>query len=177
MNDKAKQIFINYNGSKSFMMNDGVLDEYRKYNVSPKMERKWCVEIMNELRKKIFIESNKVVLMQLLAEYCTYSNQISIDKTINFLTSLYDKYNDCYDTETCVRIISKIFDLVKIKEADNSGKEILIKYIVSELQKLLKKDVTISEDYYINGRCPSYLSEENVRDGIINDIAFYSKEL
>jgi len=44
----AKTIYFNYTGSKFQMMRDGIIDEYRSYNISEELEKQWLEELIND---------------------------------------------------------------------------------------------------------------------------------
>ena len=51
--DEAKKIFLNYNGSYFHMHREGLLSDYRKFNISKKMEVEWLKEKVEEILSKI----------------------------------------------------------------------------------------------------------------------------
>jgi len=46
MNNQAKALFFDYLGSKFGMWHDGILDEYKQYNISPDQEAQWHKELI-----------------------------------------------------------------------------------------------------------------------------------
>ena len=56
--EEAKKIFLHYNGSYFHMQRERYLEQYMKFNISKKEERKWLKEKVEKILSKIthFIE-------------------------------------------------------------------------------------------------------------------------
>ncbi len=51
--EEAKKIFLHYNGSYFHMQREGYLEQYMKFNISKKEERKWLKEKVEKILSKI----------------------------------------------------------------------------------------------------------------------------
>ena len=51
--EQAKKIFLHYNGSYFHMQREEYLDQYMKFNISKKEERKWLKEKVEKILSKI----------------------------------------------------------------------------------------------------------------------------
>ena len=52
-NNEAKKIFLHYNGSYFHMQREEYLDQYMKFNISKKEERKWLKEKVEKILSKM----------------------------------------------------------------------------------------------------------------------------
>ena len=50
--NEAKKIFLHYNGSYFHMQREEYLDQYMKFNISKKEERKWLKEKVEKYYQK-----------------------------------------------------------------------------------------------------------------------------
>lgn len=57
MENKAKEIFNRYSGSKFQMMRDGVLIEYEKYEITIETEKTWLSELISKEFNQLYINS------------------------------------------------------------------------------------------------------------------------
>ena len=57
MENKAKEIFNRYSGSKFQMMRDGVLTEYEKYEIPNQTEKTWLAELVSKEFSQLNINS------------------------------------------------------------------------------------------------------------------------
>jgi hypothetical protein len=57
MENKAKEIFNKYSGSKFQMMRDGVLTEYDKYEITIETEKTWLSELISKEFNQLDINS------------------------------------------------------------------------------------------------------------------------
>ena len=51
--EQAKKIFLHYNGSYFYMQREECLEQYMKFNISKKEERKWLKEKVEKMLSKI----------------------------------------------------------------------------------------------------------------------------
>ena len=51
--EQAKKIFLHYNGSYFHMQREECLEQYMKFNISKKEERKWLKEKVEKMLSKI----------------------------------------------------------------------------------------------------------------------------
>ena len=61
--NEAKKIFLHYNGSYFHMQREEYLDQYMKFNISKKEERKWLKEKVEKILSKISEIKNNIIVV------------------------------------------------------------------------------------------------------------------
>ena len=174
--DEAKKMFLFYRGSTFFMAREGKLDKYREYNVSKEQELLWCREEVEKLKKEISKENNKCEMLKKLYHMESFFNIISKKESLMYFIDLFEQNKYLYDTATKIKIIIGIFNIIDhIDEDFDYKKKIVIKY-VDELKRMKEEDITVSEDFYEDGRCPRYLWKDSIIEQIQHYIDCYTKE-
>ena len=86
------------------------------------------------------------------------------------------RWAPCTDEIAQIKIIIGIFNIIDhIDEDYDYKKKIVIKY-VDELKRIKEEDITVSEDFYEDGRCPRYLWKDSIIEEIQHYIDCYTKE-
>ena len=61
--NEAKKIFLHYYGSYFHMQREEYLDQYMKFNISKKEERKWLKEKVEKILSKISEIKNNIIVV------------------------------------------------------------------------------------------------------------------
>lgn len=154
--NEAKKIFLHYNGSYFHMQREGYLEQYMKFNISKKEERKWLKEKVEKILSKISEMKNinlkydkywdiLYILTKILED-----NHL-LDKTI----SMFEKDLKYLDIFSINMILEMIRDNKKIwKHFKKKLKEIIQNNDIS------KNEIISKEHNKLNGT--QFLTEDEV---------------
>ena len=155
----AKSIFFAHNGEKYYMSLNGVLDEYKRFNIPEYIESEWLLDLFNEqfsiLYKDDFNLDNIAKfrdIIQLLKKLKKYS---LILKAMQYLEENFDKY----DSFASVMLLEIGIQLSECLD----GKKRYIFY-----QKLIDFTSIIKKKEYIVKEIPKFLSANDVSLNAIN---------
>ena len=71
---EAKKIFLHYNGSYFHMQREEYLDQYMKFNISKKEERKWLKEKVEKILSKISEIKNNIIVVVKNSDYFLFQS-------------------------------------------------------------------------------------------------------
>ena len=154
--NEAKKIFLYYNGSYFHMQREEYLDQYMKFNISKKEERKWLKEKVEKILSKISEIKNINLkydkywnILYILTE--TLEDNHLLDKTI----SAFEKDLKYLDIFSINMILEMIHDNKKIwKNFKKKLKKIIQNNDIS------KNEIISKEHNKLNGT--QFLTEDEV---------------
>ena len=154
--NEAKKIFLHYNGSYFHMQREEYLDQYMKFNISKKEERKWLKEKVEKILSKISEIKNINLkydkywnILYILTE--TLEDNHLLDKTI----SAFEKDLKYLDIFSINMILEMIRNNKKIwKDFKKKLKEIIQNNDIS------KNEIISKEHNKLNGT--QFLTEDEV---------------
>lgn len=154
--NEAKKIFLHYNGSYFHMQREEYLDQYMKFNISKKEERKWLKEKVEKILSKISEIKNINLkydkywnILYILTE--TLEDNHLLDKTI----SAFEKDLKYLDIFSINMILEMIRNNKKIwKDLKKKLKEIIQNNDIS------KNEIISKEHNKLNGT--QFLTEDEV---------------
>ena len=154
--NEAKKIFLHYNGSYFHMQREGYLEQYMKFNISKKEERKWLKEKVEKILstisevKNINLKYDKYWnILYILTE--TLEDNHLLDKTI----SAFEKDLKYLDIFSINMILEMIRDNKKIwKNFKKKLKKIIQNNDIS------KNEIISKEHNKLNGT--QFLTEDEV---------------
>ena len=154
--NEAKKIFLHYNGSYFHMQREEYLDQYMKFNISKKEERKWLKEKVEKMLSKIREIKNINLkydkywnILYILTE--TLEDNHLLDKTI----SAFEKDLKYLDIFSINMILEMIRNNKKIwKDFKKKLKEIIQNNDIS------KNEIISKEHNKLNGT--QFLTEDEV---------------
>lgn len=130
--EEAKKLYFEYGCNEYYMKVDGVLEQYKRYNISPEIQRSWRNEyIINELQK--LYSSNDVKSLK------NVQNFIKEDHNIELLKQLYNYFLNNKDTKDLLflsRICSSIVSSISMFMIP--GNENIINKIVFDVLKTIE---------------------------------------
>lgn len=154
--NEAKKIFLHYNGSYFHMQREGYLEQYMKFNISKKEERKWLKEKVEKILSKI----SEIKNINLKYDKCwnilyiltkTLEDNHLLDKTI----SAFEKDLKYLDIFSINMILEMIHDNKKIwKNFKKKLKKIIQNNDIS------KNEIISKEHNKLNGT--QFLTENEV---------------
>lgn len=165
--EKAKEIFIKYNGNKYFMAINGDYEYYQSFDILRETEYKWIgeylEEILNQIEKEEYKHENiDEIIINTFNIYRNY--EIVLNTIPNMLDIFSEKLLSDIDTFSKLIIAEEILDLLdslgdntnvnRIKDLREFSKEIL--------EDILANPVEI-KDYH---KKLDYLSKELSEDNI-----------
>lgn len=148
MADRAKEIFLIYNGNHSAMANDGIYEEYKSYGVSEEQEDIWRISFSDEVKKLAYSDNFRVDFVKA----CSYVRK--------------SKKSDKLD-ELFYYLFSE-----KAEQCENSGKlqmaDAFIDAVISVDKNLLKiKYLNQLNAFFVSVKNNSALSKEISRADLI----------
>lgn len=154
--NEAKKIFLHYNGSYFHMQREGYLEQYMKFNISKKEERKWLKEKVEKILSKISEMKNINLkydkywdILYILTKIL--EDNYLLDKTI----SIFEKDLKYLDIFSINMILEMIRDNKKIwKDFKKKLKEIIQNNDIS------KNEIISKEHNKLNGT--QFLTEDEV---------------
>lgn len=154
--NEAKKIFLHYNGSCFHMQREEYLDQYMKFNISKKEERKWLKEKVEKILSKMSEIKNINLkydkywnILYILTK--TLEDNHLLDKTI----SAFEKDLKYLDIFSINMILEMIHDNKKIwKNFKKKLKEIIQNNDIS------KNEIISKEHNKLNGT--QFLTEDEV---------------
>lgn len=154
--NEAKKIFLHYNGSYFHMQREGYLEQYMKFNISKKEERKWLKEKVEKILSKISEMKNINLkydkywdILYILTKIL--EDNYLLDKTI----SMFEKDLKYLDIFSINMILEMIRDNKKIwKHFKKKLKEIIQNNDIS------KNEIISKEHNKLNGT--QFLTEDEV---------------
>ena len=126
--NEAKKIFLHYNGSYFHMQREEYLDQYMKFNISKKEERKWLKEKVEKIKKY----TEELILIKVLI----YNKSARVNFKNNISLSVI---SDELNRKTIDNIIQNI-DLDEVKLID---KLLLDEEISKKITEILSRDDNI----------------------------------
>ena len=154
--NEAKKIFLHYNGSYFHMQREEYLDQYMKFNISKKEERKWLKEKVEKILSKISEMKNI---------------NLKYDKYWDILYILTKILEDNYLLDKTISMFEKdlkyldIFSINMILEMIHDNKKIW-KNFKKKLKKIIqnndisKNEIISKEHNKLNGT--QFLTEDEV---------------
>jgi len=119
---RAKEIYLQYSGSKFQMMRDGIYDEYAQSQISENQEKVWLKELIHENIDKLDI-NNKDSLFPLWYIIMIKCEITYIDNIIDYTFANKTKSKD---TNSLLTFISKIEDIIERIETSCGGSSKLL---------------------------------------------------
>ena len=157
--EQAKKIFLHYNGSYFYMQREECLEQYMKFNISKKEERKWLKEKVEKILSKISEIKNINLkydkywnILYILTK--TLEDNHLLDKTI----SAFEKDLKYLDIFSINMILEMIRDNKKIwKNFKKKLKEII------QNNNISKNEIISKEHNKSNGT--QFFTEEEIMKG------------
>jgi len=157
--EQAKKIFLHYNGSYFYMQREECLEQYMKFNISKKEERKWLKEKVEKMLSKIREIKNINLkydkywnILYILTK--TLEDNHLLDKTI----SAFEKDLKYLDIFSINMILEMIRDNKKIwKNFKKKLKEII------QNNNISKNEIISKEHNKSNGT--QFFTEEEIMKG------------
>lgn len=163
--EKAKEIFIKYQGDHYGMDLDGEYELYKSYGVPRRIERKWLAELKEICISRLDSETNEKKYIKKFSDAIEVLNRLKdIDGLIVLLINTSQRVKQMTTiplviwaevfVETAIRIKKFIEDatiLAKTKEI-----------IIPILEDALSKPILLSEEYLL--LYPSFFTEENINE-------------
>lgn len=173
--EQAKNIFIEYSGNHYFMERDGVLEKYRKFNVSKEKEITWIKEYQNDLilkmQKEDYIDELFTEFSQIVCDFQDYESL----KTMIDIASLITLKKDTF---LKLRIVEEIIKVVKKAKKDKSKKIIFLNEAIKKscdiLNSIKNEKIFISDHYTNNGFLKDILTESKIIERI-NELYNYCR--
>lgn len=145
---KAKKIYFDYAGSGFQMSREGVLPEYKKYNVSKEQEAKWLEELLENFFSQLDINDFNTAF----PFWYIIETHNSIEYFQKFLDFLDLKYNHATNQYYLLRYGQTTFDLLErlSKSSENISREVKIRsiYLVEKLVNKVKS-MSLPEKFHI----------------------------
>lgn len=108
MKNRAKEIYFQYEGNKFQMMRDGIIDEYRQYNVSDDKEKEWLEELIQKNINQLNINNKDSLfpLWHILLSHCELSY---LEDIFIFISRNENKSNN---PEMFISFVAKFEDVI-----------------------------------------------------------------
>lgn len=162
--DKAKEIFLRYQGSYFQMERDGVLSHYRSYNINQETEKKWIKEYQSELIAQI--EAGISIDVH-LSHLCSAIRQYKDDEYLNRLTNILSKILASVDTFIQLRIAEELLEIVQYFISNKIGNKENLKSLKDLARDILRniksQPIILSEETKRTVIFEDTLEEENIR--------------
>ena len=131
-NNKAKEIFFQYDGRHFFMWHEGIWDEYKKYNIDEITEENWRKELIN-LRLKDFKQTSKIRYLIPIVEY--YNKYDLLDELLSV------KIKGTYiNSLVMIELLTKLMYKNKNKvENFKDKKAIIVKFFSTFIEEKIPK--------------------------------------
>ncbi len=145
MVNNAKEIYFDYLGNESFMWKDGVLEEYKSYNISKDQEKLWGVELKEKLYSELDVKHDSslgslILIINYFGDYNLLKN------VLNFISNNYKEA----DSFLKLRYAEELFDVVeKCDFHEQVPEDILLeteKLIRNIINEILNNRIEISDE-------------------------------
>jgi len=163
---EAKKIFLHYNGSYFHMQREEYLDQYMKFNISKKEERKWLKEKVEKILSKMSEIKNINLkydkywnILYILTK--TLEDNHLLDKTI----SAFEK-----DLKYCIEEL-KVYDNLKSEEKDLEVLDVKLADLIDNMsvhrlpEVLTDKDFARLQKYRL-----AYSKVKSARDKVVDEL-------
>ena len=147
--DEAKKIFLDYDGSYFHMHREGVLSDYRKFNIPKKMEIEWLKEKIEEILSKVNEEKS------IKEKYHSYWNILYIltktledDELLKKTIKTFEKdlmYLDVFSINSILKMILNNKSLWE--KVRHELKEILVNYDINK-NEIISKELNETDGVY-----------------------------
>lgn len=144
--ERAKSIFLKYNGNRFFMEKDGAKEEYIHYMVPEEMELQWAKEAQEKLQIQLFSYSNCMENVLDFSRYGMYVESLKDKMGFEFMVRYFESHKDTWDSKTNLIMIDTIIQTSSHIFGDKQHRRNLVTAI-RWLKECLRKPIWISDDY------------------------------
>ena len=163
--NKAKQVFLKYNGSYFHMERDGQLSTYKSYDISKNTERQWLREHQKELITQIQTGNSIDVYVSRL---CNVMRQSKDDEYLDSLINALSKSIKNADTFVQLRIAEELLEVINFFALDDIGDWRKLashkSLAIDILKNVLSQPITISDETRKKVVFEDTLKEESIRE-------------
>lgn len=163
--NKAKEVFLKYNGSYFHMERDGQLSTYKSYDISKNTERQWLREHQKELITQIQTGNSIDVYISRL---CNVMRQSKDDEYLDSLINALSKSIKNADTFVQLRIAEELLEVINffaLNDIGNCRKLTSHKSLAIDILKnVLSQPITISDETRKKVVFEDTLKEESIRE-------------
>lgn len=146
--NKARELFIKYNGSSFHMEQDGVLEEYKSFIWLEEYQKK----LLRDSDKELVLGSSFMALFQSLS-------QTSNEAIIGNLVKTVESNISSYDAFTKLRIAE---ELIKLAKRNMNIKKMLEQKASILLESIKTNDFRVADFYNTDSYMSEVLKKENV---------------
>jgi len=141
---KAKEMFLKYNGNYFHMERDDVLYEYRGYSISKEQEKIWINEIINNYINKLRISGDDMSRNLYINYFYSICDIIIRSNDVSNVILLYEEFKkkSYYDSFSKLLMLESIYKCLKYYKVQN------INNIKFEAKELLNSEITVDESFF-----------------------------
>lgn len=178
---KAKELFIEYDGSMFGMWKDMVLKEFEKYKIPEKVRKKWREELIIKNENIIKTATNNAeVQMSIFSYERVVESNIGKDVIMTLVNLVKERFDDIDTFTVCCGSESVVNLAEEYKRKRDGGDINFFKSVINEMIDLMEKNIArgviISKDYCVDGKNPRYIEEHELEKRMNEDLSYY-KEL
>lgn len=161
--NRAKELFFQYDGKHYYMSLDGVLDEYKKSRVSKRTERAWRQELLDNTIENINSTRNNNLIEGYMNVYVQIGHKFLSKKVISNLIRCIEANFEKMDSFAAILGIERIVSLLKSLKYRTKIIYIVyfnetIEHMVMLMKKNLERGIIIADErYYEDGKLPDYI--------------------
>ena len=169
---EAKEIFDKYHGSYFLMDRDDVYNYYKSFNISNETERKWRIDNIDSLKRRLSKTKNMKDISNYFSIICEYCVQLKSESDLLWLLEYNINNSQKLDSNTLLKNVNSLLNYAHIIKPKKKKKQFVSSCLALLIQNM-NDGVTISDDYIENGCFPNYLTKELLLTKIQQTVEYY----
>jgi len=171
---KAKALFLRFQGNHFHMQREGQLDAYKAFKISAAQERAWAQESQRDVIRAIDAEDDELEVESMVTNIASMLTIYKNADRWNELLHVLRLKLAVLDSFTVIRSCEEVLRVIEEFQRTNEGRDVCVtgqQFVIDALRGVLDSPIRVSPKYYSIEYLKDTLTQEQLLARASRDLA------